>query len=215
MAKRWAAMGLPSLPPRTALPRCSRTGAWFGVSKDAETTLARLNAINPRDAEAWRRDAAALRRRMRRISSACSAMKCRPGRRRRVIWKAWRQNGTAWTLDMLRFLTMPTRTWADAHFADPRVKATLAAWGMHLDFPPDVAGGALFPYLEVHDQPGLRHGDRQGRRRHDDQGDDGLPQGTGRRDPSECAGGRGHPVRRAAPAASGSPMAAASRRGAR
>ena len=24
----------------------------------------------------------------------------------------------------------------------------LAAWGMHLDFAPDVAGGALFPYLE-------------------------------------------------------------------
>jgi phytoene dehydrogenase-like protein len=24
----------------------------------------------------------------------------------------------------------------------------MAAWGMHLDFPPDVAGGALFPYLE-------------------------------------------------------------------
>ena len=24
----------------------------------------------------------------------------------------------------------------------------MAAWGMHLDFPPDIAGGALFPYLE-------------------------------------------------------------------
>jgi hypothetical protein len=24
----------------------------------------------------------------------------------------------------------------------------LGAWGMHLDFAPDVAGGALFPYLE-------------------------------------------------------------------
>jgi len=28
------------------------------------------------------------------------------------------------------------------------VKAMMAARGMHLDFPPDVAGGALFPYLE-------------------------------------------------------------------
>ena len=27
-------------------------------------------------------------------------------------------------------------------------KATLAAWGMHLDFAPDIAGGAVFPYLE-------------------------------------------------------------------
>ena len=24
----------------------------------------------------------------------------------------------------------------------------LGAWGMHLDFAPDIAGGALFPYLE-------------------------------------------------------------------
>ena len=30
----------------------------------------------------------------------------------------------------------------------PHVKATLAAWGMHLDFAPDIAGGAVFPYLE-------------------------------------------------------------------
>lgn len=49
---------------------------------------------------------------------------------------------------MLRFLTMPTRTWADMNFRNDKVKATLAAWGLHLDFPPDVAGGALFPYLE-------------------------------------------------------------------
>ena len=24
----------------------------------------------------------------------------------------------------------------------------MAAWGMHLDFPPEAAGGALFPYLK-------------------------------------------------------------------
>ncbi len=24
----------------------------------------------------------------------------------------------------------------------------MASWGLHLDFSPDVAGGALFPYLE-------------------------------------------------------------------
>jgi phytoene dehydrogenase-like protein len=29
------------------------------------------------------------------------------------------------------------------------VKATLAAWGMHLDFAPDISGGAVFPYLEA------------------------------------------------------------------
>ena len=34
------------------------------------------------------------------------------------------------------------------NFDSPEIRATLAAWGMHLDFSPDVAGGALFPYLE-------------------------------------------------------------------
>jgi hypothetical protein len=28
------------------------------------------------------------------------------------------------------------------------LKLMMAVWGMHLDFAPDVAGGALFPYLE-------------------------------------------------------------------
>ena len=121
--------------------------SWFGVSKDLDTTLARLRAINPQDAEAWSgmlnrfgADAPHIFGLLGNEMPSWAAAK--------VIWKAWRQNGTAWTLDMLRFLAMPTRTWADAHFTDPRVKATLAAWGMHLDFPPDIAGGALFPYLE-------------------------------------------------------------------
>lgn len=120
---------------------------WFGVSKDVEQTLARLNRINPKDAEAWSamlarfgKDAPHIFGLLGNVMPSLATAK--------VVWKAWRENGTAWTLDMLRFLAMPTRVWADAHFEDPKVKATLAAWGMHLDFPPDIAGGALFPYLE-------------------------------------------------------------------
>jgi phytoene dehydrogenase-like protein len=122
-------------------------GTWFGVSKDVEVTLAHLRALNPDDAKAW----SAM---LERFASDAPHIFGLLGNQMpslaaaKVIWTAWRQNGTAWTLDMLRFLTLPVRTWADAHFADPHVKATLAAWGMHLDFPPDVAGGALFPYLE-------------------------------------------------------------------
>ncbi|WP_374333162.1 phytoene desaturase family protein [Aestuariivirga sp.] len=120
---------------------------WFGVSKDPALTMARLNALNPADAEAWDammqrfgKDAPHIFGLLGNVMPSWATAK--------LIYKAWRQNGTAWTLDMLRFLTMPTRTWADAHFQNDKVKATLAAWGMHLDFPPDVSGGALFPYLE-------------------------------------------------------------------
>lgn len=121
--------------------------SWFGVSKDPALTMARLNALDPGDAEAWDammqrfgKDAPHIFGLLGNVMPSWATA--------RLIWKAWRENGTAWTLDMLRFLTMPTRTWADAHFRNDKVKATLAAWGMHLDFPPDVSGGALFPYLE-------------------------------------------------------------------
>lgn len=120
---------------------------WFGVSKDLDTTLARLTALDPRDAEAWQAmltrfgaDAPHIFGLLGNVIPSWAMA--------RVIWKAWRQNGTAWTMDMLRFLTMPVRTWADQNFHDARVKATVAAWGMHLDFPPDISAGALFPYLE-------------------------------------------------------------------
>ena len=41
------------------------------------------------------------------------------------------------------------RHWLEENFESDHVRATLGAWGMHLDFAPDVAGGALFPYLEA------------------------------------------------------------------
>jgi phytoene dehydrogenase-like protein len=41
------------------------------------------------------------------------------------------------------------RDWLTGTFGNDKVRAMLAAWGMHLDFAPDIAGGALFPYLEA------------------------------------------------------------------
>jgi phytoene dehydrogenase-like protein len=52
------------------------------------------------------------------------------------------------TADLVRFLLSSPRAWLEETFESPQVRAMLAAWGMHLDFAPDVAGGALFPYLE-------------------------------------------------------------------
>lgn len=122
-------------------------GTWFGVSKTLEKTTARLQALSAGDAEAWTRllqqfgaDAPHIFGLLGAPMPSWAAAK--------VVWRAWRQRGTAWSLDMLRFLLSSPRGWLDAHFETPKVKATLAAWGMHLDFPPDIAGGALFPYLE-------------------------------------------------------------------
>jgi phytoene dehydrogenase-like protein len=65
-----------------------------------------------------------------------------------VVWKAWRERGSGWILETLRLLLATPRDFLDARFSHPKVKAMMAAWGLHLDFAPDVAGGALFPYLE-------------------------------------------------------------------
>ena len=66
----------------------------------------------------------------------------------RVVYRAWRAKGLPWLLDTAKLLASSPRAWLDRTFESDHVKATLAAWGMHLDFSPDIAGGALFPYLE-------------------------------------------------------------------
>lgn len=121
---------------------------WFGISKTLDKTMSRLNAINAGDAQSFSRllekfggDAPHIFGLLGNAMPSYAAFK--------VVWSAWRQKGTAWTYEMLRFLLSSPRTWLDQNFESPRVKATLAAWGMHLDFAPDVSGGALFPYLET------------------------------------------------------------------
>ena len=42
----------------------------------------------------------------------------------------------------MKFVSHGSQTYPEAH-------ALLACWGMHLDFGPDVSGGALFPFLEA------------------------------------------------------------------
>jgi phytoene dehydrogenase-like protein len=67
----------------------------------------------------------------------------------KVLYKAWRDRGLGWLLDTLRLAISSPREFLDRNFQNEKLKAAIAAWGMHLDFPPDIAGGALFPYLEA------------------------------------------------------------------
>ena len=63
-------------------------------------------------------------------------------------WRTWRMKGLAWSLRNLWLLVSSPRAFLDERFEHARVKAMMAVWGMHLDFAPSVAGGAVFPYLE-------------------------------------------------------------------
>jgi phytoene dehydrogenase-like protein len=122
-------------------------GRWFGVSTDIEKTVARLAQFSAADAETWRRLAGGFMGEadhlFRLLGSPMTARSLAG-----TAWKLWRKKGVAGGLDMARMLLSSPRAWLDANFESQHVKATLAAWGMHLDFAPDIAGGAVFPYLE-------------------------------------------------------------------
>jgi phytoene dehydrogenase-like protein len=59
-----------------------------------------------------------------------------------------REQGFADVLDLARVPLSSTRELGEQYFATPEARALAACWGLHLDFGPDVSGGALFPLLE-------------------------------------------------------------------
>ncbi|CAB3765259.1 phytoene desaturase family protein [Paraburkholderia solisilvae] len=134
-----------------AAPRCFATvfpdDTFLGVDADPDSTVGGIERLCARDAQAWtdmlhifKRDApfifALLNNRMPSIKTA------------RIIFGAVRRHGLSWLDDLMRLLVASPRDFLDAHFEHHKVKTMMAAWGLHLDFSPEIAGGALFPYLE-------------------------------------------------------------------
>lgn len=123
-------------------------GRWLGVSQDADANARRIAAFSERDAARWREMSAAFAGEAPHYFSLLGA----PMRTRTLAALAFRTaraKGRQWTADAVRLLLSSPREFLDANFESPQVKALLAPWAMHLDFPPDGSGGALFPYLEA------------------------------------------------------------------
>lgn len=122
-------------------------GSWVGVSTDMAETQAAIRDQSPRDAETW----GALCGRFGDEAPHLFGLLGAPMKFRALasfMFKTFRAKGAGGTLDFTRFLLSSSRTWLEETFEHPNVRAMLGAWGMHLDFAPDVAGGAMFPYLE-------------------------------------------------------------------
>ncbi len=141
------AHGLGFVPAADCFATVYRDGSHLGVSTDLEKTAAGIAARSPADAAAWRAMLAEFGADAPHIFGLLGAP-MPSAAAAKVVWKAWRARGTAWLYDTLRLLLASPRDFLDARFEDPAVKTMMAAWGLHLDFSPDVAGGALFPYLE-------------------------------------------------------------------
>ena len=122
-------------------------GRWVGVSTDRAETLAAIRTLSPHDAETWE----ALCTRFGDEAPHLFGLLGSKMQFRALayfMFKTLRAKGVGGTLDMGRFLMASPRAWLEETFDHPHVRAMLGAWGMHLDFAPDVAGGAMFPYLE-------------------------------------------------------------------
>ena len=141
------AQGLGLVPAADCFASVFRDGTFLGVSTDLEKTAGRIAALSEKDVAAWRRMLAEFGSDAPHIFGLLGAP-MPSWRSAKVAWKAWREKGTGWLYDIARLLLASPRDFLDSRFEHPKVKAMMAAWGLHLDFAPDVAGGALFPYLE-------------------------------------------------------------------
>ncbi len=139
--------GLEFVPAADCFASVFPDGRWFGVSTDIEKTVSRLEKFSKDDAETWRRLVGGFMgeaEHLFRLLGSPMGARALAG----TGWNLWRKKGVKGSLDTAKLLLSSPRAWLDENFASPHVKATLAAWGMHLDFAPDIAGGAVFPYLE-------------------------------------------------------------------
>lgn len=106
-----------------------------GVTTSLEETLADLRRLSAHDADAWR----GLVDRFRRIGPPLLSLLRQPMPSRALL---------GLPLDGLRLAVQSSGGFAKAHFESAKAQALWAVWGLHLDFPPGVRGGALYPFLQ-------------------------------------------------------------------
>ncbi|MGY5808249.1 phytoene desaturase family protein [Rhizobium sp. LEGMi198b] len=141
------AEGLGFAPAADCFASVFRDGTYLGVSTDLEKTAGAIADISPQDAAAWRAMLSEFGSDAPHIFGLLGAP-MPSAAAAGVVWKAWRAKGAGWLYDTARMLFASPRDFLDARFQNAKLKTMMAAWGLHLDFAPDVAGGALFPYLE-------------------------------------------------------------------
>ncbi len=120
-------------------------GSWLGVHQDGARTRA---GLGERDADGWR-ELDALYERLAPALFALYGTRLTGRSLARVALGQGRALRGAGLAELARLLASSTRELGDEYLVSREAKALLACWGMHLDFAPDVAGGAMFPFLEA------------------------------------------------------------------
>jgi len=123
-------------------------GGFVGVSAVPGETLASVRALSAADAESWER----LGARFGAIAPHLFATLGTPmpsAAAARAVLAGMRTLGRRWPLELTRLAMQSSREFTEENFERRELHALIASWGMHLDFAPDLPGGALFAYLNA------------------------------------------------------------------
>ena len=142
-----AAHGLEFVPAQHCFASVFRDDSSLGVGVSLEETVSAIHALSPRDAVAWSQMAARFKETAPHLFGLLGSPMPSWGAVR-TLFNAWRGQGMGGLYELVRLVLSSPRDFLDRHFESDKLKAMMAAWGLHVDFAPDAAGGALFPYLE-------------------------------------------------------------------
>ena len=114
-------------------------GDLIGVTTSRDQTLTDFGRLSPHDARVWSK----LTQKYQTITPHVVSMLREP----MPSWAALRV-ALHCPLGVLSLVFGSSGGFVRRHFTDPKVRAMWAVWGMHLDFAPETAGGALYPFLQ-------------------------------------------------------------------
>jgi phytoene dehydrogenase-like protein len=121
---------------------------FVGVSTDQDVTRRSIESIAPGDFDSWTSVASWFAGVAPHIFPMLGApfpsLKAA-----RTLFGGSRALGRTWPFDLARLMLQSSRQFVEERFSSREVQALCASWGMHLDFPPDAPGGALFSFLET------------------------------------------------------------------
>lgn len=141
------AHGLGFVPTYNPVASVFPDGTWLGIDADPQQTRRDIAALSPRDAEAW----SAMFQGFPRIApliGGLMATRMPSAATLGILWSAWRSGGITLLLQLGQLLVSSPRAYLDRHFEHPKLKALMAAWGIHVDFSTQTVGGASFAYLQ-------------------------------------------------------------------
>ncbi|MHB8456317.1 MAG: phytoene desaturase family protein, partial [Acidimicrobiales bacterium] len=123
-------------------------GRGLGVSRDVRATIERLGRFDPGDAAGWSKLDQLFSRLSGPLFELYGTAVGSPEMLKALV-SAARQLGRHGIGELGQLVASSCRELADGYLVSDEAKALLACWGLHLDFGPDVSGGAMFPFLEA------------------------------------------------------------------